>query len=73
MESEEDEVVRDEDEVVRDQDEVLLSGTRKRRFDQQQIASLTAYYNTGMKGEGEQYSSKINHAAQLKLAWQLHK
>lgn len=46
-----------------DEDEVLLSGTRKRRFDQQQIASLTAYYNTGMKGEGEQYSSKINHAA----------
>lgn len=53
----------EEDEVVRDEDEVLLSGTRKRRFDQQQIASLTAYYNTGMKGEGEQYSSKINHAA----------
>ena len=43
--------------------QVSSSGKRCRRFDEKQLATLTAYYNTGMKGVGKAFSFTIEHAA----------
>ena len=38
-------------------------GTKSRKFDEKQTATLTTYYNTGMKGVGKAFSYSIERAA----------